>query len=564
MRDSIVLFISLLLLHCGTVDAFKDKTRKKPAPDNTLSILCTPDLYDLTTRWANEFCHLNPEVKMEVVNTEKSSFAGDLNMEGKLGFISGTYPGIFDKSVWNLVIGRDVIVPVFNASNPFADEISLQGITPEGFAEILSNPEMKHWGTLIDNQRKESVNLYLTDDESINSGMAKFLGLDQITIDGTKVGNGEALMSSVQKDPFAIGLCKITTITDLNGQGMAENIKLLPIDRNGNGKIDFMEKIYDDLDILSRGIWIGKYPKALINNLYFVSPVKPTNEAEIAFIRWTLTGGQQFLDQYGYSGLLLSERNTKSGLFNDQHFTIITPDENYAASRWALFILGSFVAVVIMLITVNLQRMNKIIYKNADHSDRAYVPTKVLNEDLVESPMGLYYDKAHTWAFMEKDGLVRIGIDDFLQHVTGTLTRIKMKGTGEMIRKGKPILSIIQNGKLLNIPSPISGTIKAQNKDLAKRSALINSSPYSDGWVYRIEPANWIKEIQFLITGTRYKEWLKGEFSRIKDFLAASVKPNLEYAHVLQDGGELKDGILADLGPEVWEDFQTNFIDVSI
>ena len=62
----------------------------------------------------------------------------------------------------------------------------------------------------------------------------------------------------------------------------------------------------------------------------------------------------------------------------------------------------------------------------------------------------------------------------------------------------------------------------------------------------------------------KYKQWIKSEFSRLKDFLAASVKPNVDYAHVLQDGGELRDGILEDLGPEVWEDFQTNFIDVSI
>ena len=32
---------------------------------------------------------------------------------------------------------------------------------------------------------------------------------------------------------------------------------------------------------------------------------------------------------------------------------------------------------------------------------------------------------------------------------------------------------------------------------------------------------------------------------------------------VLQDGGELRTGILAEFGPEVWEEFQTNFIDVS-
>jgi hypothetical protein len=61
----------------------------------------------------------------------------------------------------------------------------------------------------------------------------------------------------------------------------------------------------------------------------------------------------------------------------------------------------------------------------------------------------------------------------------------------------------------------------------------------------------------------KYRKWLFDEFSRLKDFLATSLKVNkVEYEHVvLQDGGVLKDSILADLGPEVWEDFQTNFLD---
>ena len=57
--------------------------------------------------------------------------------------------------------------------------------------------------------------------------------------------------------------------------------------------------------------------------------------------------------------------------------------------------------------------------------------------------------------------MVRIGIDDFIQHITGPLTKVKMKNPGEKVKKGEPILSIIQNGKLLNINSPVSGTIIA-------------------------------------------------------------------------------------------------------
>ncbi len=37
-----------------------------------------------------------------------------------------------------------------------------------------------------------------------------------------------------------------------------------------------------------------------------------------------------------------------------------------------------------------------------------------------------------------------------------------------------------------------------------------------------------------------------------------------KYARViLQDGGEIRDGVLSEMGPEVWEDFQTKFIDPS-
>jgi len=191
--------------------------------------------------------------------------------------------------------------------------------------------------------------------------------------------------------------------------------------------------------------------------------------------------------------------------------------------------------------------------------------TPVLNENSVLAPKGVYFDKTHTWAFMEKDGNVKIGVDDFLQHITGTLTRINMKESGETVRKGEKILTIMRDGKQLNIYAPISGIIKEQNQILKSDSSLINSSPFAEGWVYLIEPKNWVREIQFMFMSEKYKEWLEDEFSRLKDFFSVSVKSNATvYAHIiLQDGGELTDNVLADLGPEVWEDFQTKFIDTS-
>jgi hypothetical protein len=140
-----------------------------------------------------------------------------------------------------------------------------------------------------------------------------------------------------------------------------------------------------------------------------------------------------------------------------------------------------------------------------------------------------------------------------------------MKSPGEKVRKGEEILSIIRNGKQLNLYSPVSGFIRKQNTFLIDTPTKINILPYTDGWVYKIEPTNWIREVRFLFMSDKYKEWLEDEFARLKDFLALSANINrVVYDQiVLQDGGELKINILADLEPKVWEEFQTRFIDTS-
>jgi glycine cleavage system H lipoate-binding protein len=166
---------------------------------------------------------------------------------------------------------------------------------------------------------------------------------------------------------------------------------------------------------------------------------------------------------------------------------------------------------------------------------------------------------------MEQDGLVKIGIDDFLKHVVGAITQLKLRVPGEKVRKGEKILTVIRDGKQLNIYSPVTGFIRKQNEFLSSTPAKINDSTFTENWVYQIEPSNWSRDVNFMFMIDKYRDWLNDEFARLKDFMANSANSNqLVYQHVvLQDGGELKDNILADLGPEVWEDFQTQFIDTS-
>lgn len=185
---------------------------------------------------------------------------------------------------------------------------------------------------------------------------------------------------------------------------------------------------------------------------------------------------------------------------------------------------------------------------------------EVFDEQTVRIPKGIYFDKTHTWAFMNRNGKVEVGINDFLQNITGTPSRIEMKKTGDTVRKGDHLLTIVQDGKRLNIYSPVSGTVNAFNENLLNQPSLLNSAPYAEGWVYHIEPVNWFRETQFMLMADQTANWMKKEFSRLKDFLANAYPVN-ELAPVMQDGGALKVHVLENAGPEVWEEFQTNFID---
>jgi glycine cleavage system H lipoate-binding protein len=291
-----------------------------------------------------------------------------------------------------------------------------------------------------------------------------------------------------------------------------------------------------------------------------MSAAKPTNQSALDFMTYVTGDGQDYIKKSGYSILSSTERKANLLLLSNPVPPSV-PGKNIPLIPFSwLLSLGTIILIILFTVLYNLKRTKKPTIEGEDIES-----TPALNENSILAPRGLYYDKTHTWAFMEQDGMVKIGIDDFIKHITGPITQLKMKSPGERVRKGERILTIIRDGKQLNLYSPVSGFIRKQNESLLTTPSKINTAPFTEGWVYQIEPGNWVREASFMFMFEKYREWLEDEFNRLKDFLAGSANANaLVYQHiVLQDGGELKDNVLADLGPEVWEDFQTKFIDTS-
>jgi glycine cleavage system H lipoate-binding protein/ABC-type phosphate transport system substrate-binding protein len=518
-----------------------------------IKIMTSPELNNLTADWMREYKNLNPGVTFSVSTIGKKGN----DSSGTICFLSTD--SIPSSSQWRISIGHQVIVPVLNARNPMYEEIVREGISAADFASLFTGPVKMNWSDLIKGGHDKPVNQFVMDVPAIITAVSDFIQIEPAVLNAYLISGTAGFASAIQKDPYAIGFCRLSDVEKELPGGPGEKIKLLPIDKNGNGRMDNFENIYNSPADLSRGVWIGKYPHALAGNIYAMSGAKPADQNTIAFLSWITTEGGKYLVSNGYGDLISMEKQANlAALSNNPE---IEAAAGSAASLPWLFIAAlTFVAVLIVMVLARIFTRSESI-----PMEDVLKPLPVMNESSGHSPKGLYYDRTHTWAFMESDGLVRLGIDDFLGRVTGTITRITMKEPGELIRRGEKIITLTKFGKQLSLYSPISGIIKAHNTSLHENSSLVNNHPYAEGWVYRIEPKNWLREQEFMLMGEKHTEWLKDELTRLRKFFDDTFKVQLadrDYL-VLQDGGELRANLLADLGPEVWEEFQRKFIDPS-
>lgn len=567
MKNFLVIIAGLFFLvisltgMSNTPEDSPSAAQTKVSASGTIDLVGSPELVSLVNRWASEYAQVNPGVKINIrESANQPASANSISILTSEDIPTGS------EQLWKIAVGRDAVVAVFNSSNPMQQEIYTQGVTAEELSAGIADPSKRNWNSLIDKGQSASVNYFIINSEKVKENIARFTGLAATSVGGTTVATSSEIISALQKDKYAIGFCHLSDVRDAGTAKLAQGISILPVDKNKNNRLDSFENIYANMESFTRGVWAGKYPHALCSGIYAVSTAQPSDENAIAFLTWVTTEGQQYLNANGYSDLASAEVKSNkmalSGQDTEVASTPIVSTENkpVISTTWVVVIL--FVALAALLFVALLRYAKK---QKWDSSTGELEASPVLNEDAIAAPKGLYFDKTHTWAFMEKDGNVKIGIDDFLQHVTGTLTRVIMKNTGDKVRKGEKILTIVREGKQLNIYAPISGTIIEQNATLLSDSSLVNTSPYADGWVYLIEPTNWEREMRFLFMGEKYTAWIEDELIRLKDFFAAWSKTKTPaFAHViLQDGGELADHILADLEPEVWEDFQMKFINTS-
>lgn len=186
----------------------------------------------------------------------------------------------------------------------------------------------------------------------------------------------------------------------------------------------------------------------------------------------------------------------------------------------------------------------------------------VLDPSRIRVPAGYYHSNFHTWSFLERTGLARIGADDLLMHLVGKVTFHHLKTAGDRILKGEAIAEMEQDGKKLLILSPVSGEVVSVNQLAKEQPAVLHEDAYGEGWMYSVKPRAWIEETRSFHLADDAKDWITKELERFRGFISTAtlVPGSGQLSMVMQDGGELRDQPLSECPEEVWKEFQTQFI----
>ncbi len=108
------------------------------------------------------------------------------------------------------------------------------------------------------------------------------------------------MANAVANDKFGIGYNNVGYAYDAKTKKPNPGIGIIPIDINGNGKLDPEENFYSTSDKLNMAILADIYPSPPARQLYFVSNGKITDPVVVAFVKWALTDGQKYVAEAGY------------------------------------------------------------------------------------------------------------------------------------------------------------------------------------------------------------------------------------------------------------------------
>ena len=122
-------------------------------------------------------------------------------------------------------------------------------------------------------------------------------------------------------------------------------------------------------------------------------------------------------------------------------------------------------------------------------------------------PDGLLYTKEHEWIKIDGNQAL-IGITDFAQSELGDLVYVEIATIGDVIERDEVFGTVEAVKTTSDLFMPVTGKVlefnPAINENEGNDPTLINSDPYGDGWIIKIELTD-LSQLEDLLDASAYK-----------------------------------------------------------
>ena len=105
-------------------------------------------------------------------------------------------------------------------------------------------------------------------------------------------------------------------------------------------------------------------------------------------------------------------------------------------------------------------------------------------------PTELKYAASHEWVRDEGNGVYAVGISEHAQDLLGDMVFVELPEVGATYSQGDDCAVCESVKAASDIYAPIAGEIVAVNEALADEPELVNSSPYQEGWLFKIKASD--------------------------------------------------------------------------
>lgn len=119
-------------------------------------------------------------------------------------------------------------------------------------------------------------------------------------------------------------------------------------------------------------------------------------------------------------------------------------------------------------------------------------------------PENLKYTKDHEWILVEGN-VGTIGVTDYAQGELGDIVFVDIDPNLAELKSGESFGTVEAVKTVSDLYAPCSGKVIELNKKLAEEPQVVNSDPYGQGWMVKIEVSN-LEDLNDLLDSSAYTQ----------------------------------------------------------